>query len=270
MRRRSRARPLGEERLGEEMDDLSRLTDHDDRAIETIRRTLDMEFPHLPRKVESAERLTRDVGSNEDGPGIMGTSNRRRWARSVVGVLLLLACAVAGAVGAGAVVLYLKNANSPAAVHRQAPRARPDTQGAGSSAQAPIPASPVPPDAVVEALPPRPETAEPGPLAQAPRIPSSPPPSGVAKALPPRRTAAEPGTPVRARTPSSPARTPSSPAPPRRPVLAAGAPISYYYGGRYFRYSDGAWFTAERHDGPWGYVDADRVPGPVLALPGPR
>ena len=260
IRRKSRARPLGEERLGEEMDDASRLTDHDDRAIETIRRKLDMEFPHLPRKVESADHLTWDVGGNEDGLGIRGTSNRTRWAGTVVGMLLLLACAVAGAVGAGAVILYLKNADSPAAAHRQAPRARPETPGAGGPAQAQIPPSPAPPGKVVETLPPRPQTVEPGRLAQAPRIPSPPPPSGVVKALPPRPKAAEPGNPVRARTPSSPTS-------PRDPVLAAGAPISYYYGGRYFRYSDGAWFAAARHDGPWGYVDADRVPGPVRALP---
>jgi len=261
MRRRSRARPLGEERLREEMDDASGLTDHDDRAIESIRRKLDMEFPHLPRKVESAEHLTWDAGGNEDGLGDRGTSNRTRWAGTVVGMLLLLACAVAGAAGASAVILYLKNADSPAAAHRQAPRPRPETPGAGSPAQARIPPPPAPPREVVETLPPRPQTAEPGRLAQSPRTSSSPPPSEVVKALPPRPKAAAPGRPVQARTLSSPA-------PPPEHVLAAGAPISYYYGGRYFRYSDGAWSAAERHDGPWRYVDANRVPGPVLALPG--
>src|SRR6266508_3606510 len=229
MRRRSRARPLGEERLREEMDDASGLTDHDDRALESIRRKLDMEFPHLPRKVESAEHLTWDAGGNEDGLGDRGTSNRTRWAGTVVGMLLLLACAVAGAAGASAVILYLKNADSPAAAHRQAPRPRPETPGAGSPAQARIPPPPAPPE--------------------------------VVKALPPRPKAAAPGRPVQARTLSSPA-------PPPEHVFAAGAPISYYYGGRYFRYSDGAWSAAERHDGPWRYVDANRGPGPVLALPG--
>src|SRR6266542_4368273 len=147
------------------MDDASRLTDHDDRAIETIRRKLDMEFPHLPRKVESADHLTWDVGGNEDGLGIRGTSNRARWAGTVVGLLLLLACAVAGAVGAGAVILDLENADSSASAHRQAPRPRPETPGAGSPAQAGIPPPPAPPVEVMVTRPPRPQTAEPGRLA---------------------------------------------------------------------------------------------------------
>jgi hypothetical protein len=55
--------------------------------------------------------------------------------------------------------------------------------------------------------------------------------------------------------------------PPPEIVVVPGAPV-YFYGGQYFRYHDGAWFVAARHEGPWGYVAVGLVPPPVLALPG--
>jgi len=54
--------------------------------------------------------------------------------------------------------------------------------------------------------------------------------------------------------------TPSAPAPPPKVV---SAPTSYYNGGQYFRYSNGAWFTAKRLAGPWHSVAAERVPQAV-------
>src|SRR5258705_1147693 len=41
-------------------------------------------------------------------------------------------------------------------------------------------------------------------------------------------------------------------APPPPVVIAPGTP-SYFYGGNYFTFYNGAWFVAPRHGGPWGH-----------------
>jgi hypothetical protein len=55
-------------------------------------------------------------------------------------------------------------------------------------------------------------------------------------------------------------------APPPPQALEPGAP-AYYSDGRYYRYYNGGWYAGEQHEGPWGYVPADRVPRNVQALP---
>ncbi len=56
---------------------------------------------------------------------------------------------------------------------------------------------------------------------------------------------------------------------PRSPVYyAPQLPYNYfYYGGRYWTFHEGAWFSALSFGGPWGYVEVGRVPPPVLAVP---
>lgn len=49
-------------------------------------------------------------------------------------------------------------------------------------------------------------------------------------------------------------------------VIEPGSP-AYFHAGRYFRFYNGAWFVAERHEGPWFFVPSQRVPRRVLALP---
>lgn len=41
----------------------------------------------------------------------------------------------------------------------------------------------------------------------------------------------------------------------------------FAYAGRFYSHHDGAWFFATSHRGPWTLVAAERVPGPVLAVP---
>jgi hypothetical protein len=65
------------------------------------------------------------------------------------------------------------------------------------------------------------------------------------------------------------------PAPPHF-VVVPGTPVYYapaqgvdlfYYGGRYYRHHDGAWFVAPGYRGPWAFTPFPRVPRPVLAVP---
>jgi hypothetical protein len=58
-----------------------------------------------------------------------------------------------------------------------------------------------------------------------------------------------------------------TPAPPPQVVVQPAAP-AYFSDGRYYRYDNGAWFSGERHDGPWGPVAVERVPRTVQAVPG--
>lgn len=60
--------------------------------------------------------------------------------------------------------------------------------------------------------------------------------------------------------------TVGTPAPPPQVVVQPSAP-AYFYDGRYYRYDNGAWFSGERHDGPWGPVVVERVPRTVQAIP---
>jgi len=82
-------------------------------------------------------------------------------------------------------------------------------------------------------------------------IPSSPTPRP--QDAPAKPEASEWGKIAQPATPSSPASIPK----------VVSAPASYYNGGRYFRYSNGAWFMAERRAGPWHAVAAERVPQAV-------
>ncbi len=141
----SRARPVDEEPSVDKMDEASRLTGHDERALEAICRQLDREFPHLSGQLEPARHATRGAGGNGDQQQKRRTSNRARWSGPVVGTLLLLACAVGGAAGTRAIILHLKSADSPATAGREAPQPRPETAGPGTPAQAPTPSPPIPP-----------------------------------------------------------------------------------------------------------------------------
>jgi hypothetical protein len=54
--------------------------------------------------------------------------------------------------------------------------------------------------------------------------------------------------------------------PPPQVVIQPSAP-AYFYGGRYYRYDNRAWFSGERHDGPWGPTVVEQVPTAVRAIP---
>jgi hypothetical protein len=67
------------------------------------------------------------------------------------------------------------------------------------------------------------------------------------------------------------------PAPPHF-VVVPSTPVYYapalgvdlfYYGGRYYRHHDGAWFMAPGYRGPWRYLAFEHVPRPVLGVPAP-
>jgi len=73
----------------------------------------------------------------------------------VAGTLLLLACAAGGAVGARAILLHLRSADSPASADRPAPRSSHNTAQPGRAPQVPPPSSPTPRPEVL--LPPRPK-----------------------------------------------------------------------------------------------------------------
>jgi hypothetical protein len=59
-------------------------------------------------------------------------------------------------------------------------------------------------------------------------------------------------------------------------VVVPGTPVYYapalsvnffYYGGRYYTFHEGAWFSAIAYNGPWVFAPVARVPRPVLAVP---
>jgi hypothetical protein len=56
---------------------------------------------------------------------------------------------------------------------------------------------------------------------------------------------------------------------PGTPVQYAPAvPTNYFlYGGRYYVFTDGAWFVAPRYNGPWAVVAPAYVPQPILTVP---
>jgi len=150
----SRARPAAEERWPEEMGGASKLADDDERALEAIRRQLDIDF-RRPSGGEPAARHARwDAGADEDAPR-KRTSNRTRLVGTVAGILLLLACAAGGAIAASVIMLYLKSGDVTATADRPAPRSSPESAGPGRAAQAPGSSSPAPPPEVV--LPSRPK-----------------------------------------------------------------------------------------------------------------
>ena len=66
------------------------------------------------------------------------------------------------------------------------------------------------------------------------------------------------------------------PAPPAV-VVVPNSPVSYapsvdfnlfVYGGRYYTFHDGSWFHAHNHRGPWVFLATERVPKPVVGVPG--
>ena len=65
------------------------------------------------------------------------------------------------------------------------------------------------------------------------------------------------------------------PAPPRV-VVVPNSPVSYapsvefnlfVYGGHYYTFHDGSWFSAKSHSGPWVFIAPERVPRPVVGVP---
>jgi hypothetical protein len=157
-----------------------------------------------------------------------------------------------------------------------APAPRPDDAGASSAR----PSARASPGDGVKALPPRsepPRLRTAGNPALLPPRPAKttrptsaatsegrPRPASAAPASSAKRLAAAPPTAEKPGRPTHRAQAaPSSASAPRDLV---GAPIDYYYGGRYFRFADGAWLAAGRLEGPWERVDPAEVPGPVLTL----
>ena len=56
---------------------------------------------------------------------------------------------------------------------------------------------------------------------------------------------------------------------PGTPVYyAPSLPCNYFsYGGLYYTFHDGHWFSAANYGGPWTFITVARVPRPVIAVP---
>ena len=56
---------------------------------------------------------------------------------------------------------------------------------------------------------------------------------------------------------------------PETPVMYApsvGANY-FFYGGRYYVYTNGGWYASARHNGPWAVLAPEFMPRPILAVP---
>jgi hypothetical protein len=42
----------------------------------------------------------------------------------------------------------------------------------------------------------------------------------------------------------------------------------FVYGSQYYTFHDGSWFHARSHSGPWVFIPRERVPRPVIGVPG--
>lgn len=65
------------------------------------------------------------------------------------------------------------------------------------------------------------------------------------------------------------------PGPPQL-VAIPGAPVSYapavpgnyfFYGGRYYVFTNGAWYVSRGYNGPWAALGPQYVPAPLLTVP---
>jgi hypothetical protein len=56
---------------------------------------------------------------------------------------------------------------------------------------------------------------------------------------------------------------------PETPVYYAPAvPYNYFlYDGRYYVFSQGAWYASPSYGGPWGFIAVKKVPKPILSVP---
>ena len=132
----------GRERSAEEMDDASGLTEHDERALEAIRRQLDIEFAwpsglaERGRDLGAAENSGEllDAGDGEPASEENRASNRARPIGTGVARLLLWSAA-----GVLVTVLYLKHVGpGPGSIAgREVPR--PEAAGPGTTAHEPTP-----------------------------------------------------------------------------------------------------------------------------------
>jgi DUF3040 family protein len=139
------------------------LTDHDEQALDAIRRQLDMEFPH------SADALAATGPHSADTLAATGSASRRRgWATIVVG--LVVACAGAGA--AAVLVIALYETLTPPAVVRESSPATPAAMPHLVTAAAPRPATtlPPPPNVDINTKPASRQRAAPSPDAPVPDV----------------------------------------------------------------------------------------------------
>jgi hypothetical protein len=65
------------------------------------------------------------------------------------------------------------------------------------------------------------------------------------------------------------------PAPPSF-VIIPGSPVAYapaapanyfFYGGQYYAFANGGWYTGPRYNGPWVAVAPAYIPAPILSVP---
>jgi hypothetical protein len=223
-------------------DEVSTLTDQDEDALETIRRQLDLEFPHWSGNGQPARADT--VRSRTAWPERRTTSRARRTATTAA--TLLLACAAGSAAGVLVTVLSVKRVVSPAAV-RDVPTAelvtvtRPPLPARRPVALAATPPEPraeriverptvrrpatIPkPDAAAPAAP----TARIAPLRLAPLPPAAYPPVEHQSAAAPVPAAAAPVPAAAAPLPAAVAPLPAAvaPVPAAVPTPAPAAPIA--------------------------------------------
>jgi hypothetical protein len=249
----SRPRRSRERGALEEIDDAPRLSEAEERALDAIRRQIDIDFPPTNEEAVSRARArSRPTPSSHSRARRRAPPRPRRGAISV-GMLLLLIGAAASGAGLRLAVQQVRMIEARVAVDRDA----------GASDQARIEVRP--------------------PVAAAPPVPLASTPSARSRRDPEGRNADYPTAPPVTVPPTVapdvrlPAR-PSAVVPPplarpaREPVPTGSVGIppatAYFFGGRYFRHAEGAWFVADEPGGPWSSMGAEEVPAPLLALPG--
>ena len=57
------------------------------------------------------------------------------------------------------------------------------------------------------------------------------------------------------------------PSAPTVQYVPTGSYNVFVYGGRYYSFHSGNWFIAGHYNGPWKHIKAEKVPGPVVAVP---
>jgi hypothetical protein len=49
--------------------------------------------------------------------------------------------------------------------------------------------------------------------------------------------------------------------------VSTGTYNVFVFGGRYYSFHNGQWFHARHYNGPWAFIERERVPAPVIGVP---
>jgi hypothetical protein len=225
---RSRPRPPRDDDPFENDINTPAANNREERALETIRRQLDIDFPlgaEAPLAVQRAP-------ARRPTPKLPARRPRRRMRLgAALGGLFLAACAAVGGAAVGYAIQYVRTAESRATTNRVAP-AGPETLAHG------VAGSHYTAGPTLDHISPTP----PAP-ASAPEI-----------VLPPRRPSREVSGALAGPKPA--------------PSPATRRATAFFYSGQYFKRLDGGWLVSDEKEGPWVRVADDKVPPALLGLPG--